>query len=117
MESPEQLLTAEESYIHRTSLPYNQNGRSGSGPRVGFRHTEAAKLKMSLALKGKPKPAGFGAVMSRIRLGKPLSPEHRAAIGRGRLGHKDSPATIAKRVASYKLAVARRHAAAMLAVV
>jgi len=110
VDSQEQLLTAEESEIISASNPYNQNERGGTGPRAGYRHTEASKLLMSRATKGKKKPAGFGAMIAARRRGTHNSVEHRRAISLGLMGHRNSEATKAKRVASYLATVAKRKA-------
>ena len=100
VDSQEQLLTAEETHILQASNPYNQNERGGTGPRAGYRHSEAAKRRMSLALRGKRKPEGYGALVSQLRRGMKFSPEHKQAISAALRGHKDSAGTKAKSVVS-----------------
>src|ERR1035441_3904309 len=63
------------------------NCSDGGGGMRGYVPTQEQKDKISVALKGKPKPPGTGAKLSAILTGRKLSPEHRektiaALIGR-----------------------------------
>lgn len=107
-------IRAEQKHIDSTPDLYNAARRAGSGPRDGFRHTEESKHKMSAALKGKPKPEGFGEKVSAWKTGRPNpaqsaalkgrhhSPEHCEKIRISHLGQIPSAETRAKQSAALK---------------
>jgi group I intron endonuclease len=81
----------EQFYINRCAVPYNTNGRAGSGPRPGYRHSEASKAKMSAAKLGKKWSLESRARFSASKKGIP-NPAHGDALR----GRKHSAETIAK---------------------
>jgi len=101
-ESPSRdaAIQAEQTHIDATPDLYNAARRAGSGPRDGFRHTEATKQKISAITRGRAKPEGFGATVSAWKRGRPnpaqsaalkgraLSPEHCEAIRIANTGKK-----------------------------
>jgi group I intron endonuclease len=56
------------------------DGGEGGAPFSGHTHSERSKIRIRKALKGKPKPVGFGEKISKALTGKPKSPEHRAKL-------------------------------------
>ena len=53
---------------------------------LGHHHTEETKVRLSKALKGKPKPEGFGANGSKVRMGHIVTQETRDKISKSRVG-------------------------------
>jgi group I intron endonuclease len=79
-------IAAEQVHIDASTDLYNAARRAGSGPRDGFRHTDASRLKMADAMRGRPKSDTHRANIAAARRGK--SNPTQAATLRGR---KHSP--------------------------
>jgi group I intron endonuclease len=102
------LFILEQHYIDRCASPYNTNGRAGSGPRPGYRHSAESKEKMRLAKLGSKWPdesrARFSASKKGIpnpahaeRLrGRTLSAETKAKMSASKLGKRWSEERRAK---------------------
>ncbi len=96
VEDEEARIVCEQMQIDRLDHPYNANGRAGSGPKAGFKHSEASRRKMSESLKGRPKSMAHRAKLSAAKKGHIYTPEHRAAIGAAGKGKKRSAETRAR---------------------
>ena len=53
---------------------------------LGHHHTIETKIKQSKALKGRPKPKGFGAKISKARMGHVVTQETRTKLSKSRMG-------------------------------
>lgn len=89
-------IVSEQLHIDRIDHPYNANGRAGSGPKAGWKHSESSRRKMSAALTGRKKSDAHKAALSASKKGHVYTPEHRAAIGVAGKGKKRSAETRAK---------------------
>lgn len=63
---------------------------------------------VSIATKGKTRPAYIGEAISKAKKGMLFSDEHRKALSISRKGKKDSAETVAKRLKSFKETIALR---------
>lgn len=70
----------------------------GNNYRLGTKHSEATKLKMSLASKGKPKSIEHKKALSLARAGKKLSEEHKKNMRVAMKGIKKPPRSLAHRL-------------------
>jgi len=75
-------IIAEQQHIDSTPDLYNAARRAGSGPRDGFRHTDASKRKMAEAQRGRPKSASHRLKLGDAKRGKPCPAQAAALRGR-----------------------------------
>lgn len=62
-----------------------------------LRNNQERKEKLSKANKGKPKPEGFGQIISQLKTGKKLSKDHCVKISQGKLGKKQPQSFLEKK--------------------
>jgi len=92
------LLKREQFYMD-TMNPFDDNGFNNeriAGSKLGCKHTEETKKKMSMASKGKPKTKEHGKNISQGLKGKKKSTEHVRKLAEARKGHIKSDETRAK---------------------
>lgn len=103
----EDALQYEQKLIDSGRYIYNARLLARSGRVKGFKHTEEAKLKMSIARKGKAKSEEHKINISLGSKGKPKplrSKEHAEKLAVFTRGKKQSPEHVAKRVAAIHIA-------------
>jgi group I intron endonuclease len=105
-ETKEELNALEVYWIDRlaardTEIGYNIT-EGGEGT-VGYQHTEEAKLKMSVAKKGKPLTAKHCKAISQSNSGRKLSEESRLKISKANTGKKHTEETRQKLRDAHKI--------------
>lgn len=106
----ELLLSAEQRWMDASTKLYNTCKLAGSP--LGTKLTAEQRAKISKALKGKPKSPEHVEANRQAQLKVPRNEENAKRWGQNRLGTKQTPEQIAKRVASRRATIARKKALA-----